>query len=66
MIRVIREEIRHECAEGGIPYLLFVSAGYDALREGQDSVQSCIQRADEKLYQDKKIRKLRARQAVAR
>lgn len=66
MIRVIREEIRHECAEGGIPYLLFVSAGYDELREGQDSVQSCIQRADEKLYQDKKYRKHHAKQAMAR
>lgn len=66
LIRVTREEIRQECADSGIPYLLFVSAGYDELKENQDSVQSCIQRADEKLYQDKKIRKLRAKQAMAR
>ena len=66
LIRVVREEIRQECADGDIPYFLFVSAGYDAMREGQDSVQSCIQRADEKLYQDKKYRKLHAKQAMAR
>ncbi len=66
LIRVTREEIRQECADSGIPYLLFVSAGYDELKENQDSVQSCIQRADEKLYQDKKIHKLRAKQATAR
>ncbi len=66
MIRVAREEIRQECTNGDIPYLIFVSAGYDALREQPDTVQSCIQRADEKLYQDKKYRKLHAKQAMAR
>ena len=66
LIRVIREEVRRECVDGGIPYLLFVSAGYDELRNDRDSIQSCIQRADEKLYEDKKGRKLRAKQAAAR
>ncbi|MBQ6255939.1 MAG: GGDEF domain-containing protein [Clostridia bacterium] len=66
LIRVTREEIRQECADSGIPYLLFVSAGYDELKENQDSVQSCIQRADEKLYQDKKTHKIRKKQVAAR
>lgn len=66
LIRVTREEIRQECAVSGLPYLLFVSAGYDELKENQDSVQNCIQRADEKLYQDKKTHKIRKKQAAAR
>ncbi|MBR3742260.1 MAG: GGDEF domain-containing protein [Clostridia bacterium] len=64
LVRVIREEIRLECVNNGIPYILFVSAGYDELKGDQDSVQNCIQRADEKLYQDKKYRKLHPRKAV--
>ena len=62
IIRMIREEIRLECVNSGIPYILFVSAGYDMLRGGNDSIQNCIQRADEKLYQDKHYRKLHAKQ----
>ena len=66
LIRVIREQIRQECVNGGIPYLLFVSAGFDMLRGGQDTIQNCIQRADEKLYQDKKYRKHYMRQTATR
>ena len=66
MIRMIREEISQECAANGTPYHLFVSAGYDMLRGGKDSIQNCIQRADEKLYQDKQYRKLNKAQTAAR
>ena len=55
LIAEIREEIsRHE-----MPYALSISAGYDELMSGEDSIQSCIQRADKKLYLDKEYRKLR-------
>ena len=62
LISIAREEISRECADGGIP-LLFVSAGYDELKKEQDSFQNCVQRADEKLYQDKHGRKTEARKA---
>ena len=65
LIRVLREQIRQECADGGISYLLSVSGGYEQLRGGMDTIQKCIQRADEKLYQDKKYRKLCAKQMAA-
>lgn len=55
LIAEIREEIsRHE-----MPYAISISAGYDELMSGEDSIQSCIQRADKKLYLDKEYRKLR-------
>ena len=62
LISIAREEISRECADGGIP-LLFVSAGYDELKKEQDSFQNCVQRADEKLYQDKHGRKTEGRKA---
>ena len=62
LISIAREEISRECADGGIP-LLFVSAGYDELKKEQDSFQNCVQRADEKLYQDKHGRKAEGRKA---
>ena len=63
LISIAREEISRECADDGIPYLLLVSAGYDELKKEQDSFQNCVQRADEKLYQDKHGRKAEARKA---
>ena len=66
LIRLIREQVRQECAEDSIPYLLSVSGGFEQLRGGRDTIQNCIQRADEKLYQDKKYRKLNANHAAER
>ena len=66
LIRMIREQLRQECVETGVPYMIFISAGFDLLRGGQDTVQACIQRADEKLYQDKRVRRLRESRAAAR
>jgi len=34
-----------------------ISAGYDELRDGEDTIKACIQRADQKLYLDKKYRR---------
>lgn len=55
LIAEVREEIRIGC-EAICP--LSLSAGYDVLLGEHDSVQSCIQRADKKLYLDKEYRKL--------
>lgn len=51
LIREIRSEIAQ--AEHDAPYALTISVGYDQLGGVQDSIQSCIRRADKKLYQDK-------------
>ena len=49
LVREIRDEVeQHDFS---------ISIGYDALRDGEDSIKNCIQRADEKLYQDKARRK---------
>ena len=54
IIGKIREEVgRHEA-----PYAIAVSAGSDELLGEPDTLQSCIRRADKKLYLDKEYRKL--------
>ncbi len=49
----IRECIRHRCESDHKPYILSVGIGYEKLLEGEDSLQKCMQRADEKLYINK-------------
>ena len=63
LIGEIREEIalaRHDA-----PYTLTVSIGYDQLGDLQDSIQSCIRRADKKLYEDKEHKNARPARAAA-
>ena len=62
-MQAIREEIERVVRDE--PYPLSVSVGYDELLGDRDTIQSCIQRADEKLYRDKKIRKTRPPRAAA-
>ena len=50
-------QIRDEIDRAEAPWPLSVSAGYDALAGAGDTIQSCIRRADEKLYQDKARRR---------
>lgn len=57
LIREIRGEIERNVK--GSPYPLALSVGYDELMGGRDTIQSCIQRADKKLYLDKEYRKIR-------
>ena len=54
-------EIRGEVARHDTPYPLSISAGYDELADGGDTIQSCIQRADKKLYMDKGRKNTRSR-----
>lgn len=50
LIRDIRDEVKSRSPE----HPLSISAGYDELRGAEDSIEECIERADKKLYQDKK------------
>ena len=47
-------EIREEVHRARVGYPLSISAGYDELQGGTDTIQRCIQRADKKLYVDKR------------
>lgn len=47
-------EIREEVHRARVGYPLSISAGYDELQGGTDTIQRCIQRADKKLYMDKR------------
>lgn len=49
LIREVRSEIQKEVHE----YPLSISAGYDVLNDGEDTILDCIRRADKKLYEDK-------------
>ena len=49
--------IRRELVRAKGAYTVAISAGYDQLNEEKDSLQECIVRADEKLYQDKEQRR---------
>ena len=53
----IREKVETECRDKNTPYVLSLGIGYDEFSGKDDSLQKCIQRADTKLYLDKKQRK---------
>ena len=57
-------EIEQCCRDLELPYILTVSAGYEELAEEQDSFQSCILRADQKLYESKAHKHERSALAV--
>ena len=47
-------EVRSDIEKADTAYELILSAGYDALKGEQDTIQSCIERADRQLYLDKR------------
>ncbi|MBR4472240.1 MAG: GGDEF domain-containing protein [Oscillospiraceae bacterium] len=51
------EEVRTEIRKDNCAYPLSISAGYDVLRDAPDTIQDCIRRADQKLYEEKASRK---------
>ena len=53
LICEIRERIEARCRTEGTPYTISIGAGYDQLAGETDTIQKCMQRADEKLYEDK-------------
>ena len=58
LISEIRDEIKGVVCDA--PFPLSISIGYDELLGEDDSIQSCIRRADKKLYLDKEYRKIKA------
>ena len=53
LIKVIRKNITERCKSEQKPYSLTVGVGYDRLDGPKDTFQKCMERADEKLYEDK-------------
>ena len=49
-IAALRENVRRKREENSLPYALELSVGWDALRDADDTMAACLNRADEKLY----------------
>ncbi len=54
LITLLRNNLAEKRKENSLPYELDVSIGYDEVTDGNDSVYACMNRADEKLYIDKR------------
>ena len=54
MIAIIREDIRNSCRVLSKPYLISIGVGCDELLDPPDTFVQCQERADEKLYDNKK------------
>ena len=54
LITLLRNNLAEKQQENSLPYELDVSIGYDEVTDGNDSVYACMNRADEKLYIDKR------------
>ena len=57
LITRIREELHREAESEEKPYDISIAAGYDELLTENETIQDCVRRADEKLYEDKRIMK---------
>ena len=53
LIRGIRNRIKERCRMLETPYVLSIGVGYDRLGDESDTIQKCIQRADQNMYYDK-------------
>ena len=58
-IEELRNELEDECRNNNTEFMLSIGIGYDELLEEPDTFQKCMQRADQKLYQDKRNIKLK-------
>ena len=58
-IKELRNELEDECRNNNTEFMLSIGIGYDELLEEPDTFQKCMQRADQKLYQDKRNIKLK-------
>ena len=54
VLRTIRQLLAEKQQENRLPYDLKITAGYDLLRDREDTLRKCLARADEKLYQTKR------------
>ncbi|MBR3333200.1 MAG: GGDEF domain-containing protein [Clostridia bacterium] len=58
IISRIRTALEEKQKQHRLPYDLMISVGYDDLKDKNDSMDACIIRADDKLYEDKKSRNI--------
>ena len=54
LIGTIRNFVTAKCQKENKPYILSIGIGYDEYLDNQEAFSKCMQRADEKLYTDKK------------
>ena len=54
LIKLIRDTLKEKEKENDLFYNLEVSIGYDEMSDSSDTVYACLNRADEKLYIDKR------------
>lgn len=54
LLATAREMLEERQEETYLPYVLKISAGYDLLRDRKDTLEDCLVRADERLYQNKR------------
>ena len=59
IISRIRVALVEKQQQHKLPYDLMISAGYDDLKDKNDSMDACLIRADDKLYEDKKSRHIK-------
>ena len=59
IISRIRVALVEKQQQHKLPYDLMISAGYEDLKDKNDSMDACVIRADEKLYEDKKNRNIK-------
>ena len=53
-IATLRENIRGKQLENRLPYDLKLSVGWEAMRDENDTMPACLERADAKLYDAKR------------
>ncbi|MBO4251924.1 MAG: diguanylate cyclase [Clostridia bacterium] len=56
-VKDIRKAVEEKCAELNKPYVVSLGAGYAAFESDGDTMQKCIQRADNNLYADKGVKR---------
>ena len=59
IISRIRALLETKQQQHKLPYDLMISVGYEDLKDKNDSMDACVIRADEKLYEDKKNRNIK-------
>ena len=57
IISLLRNLLREKKEKTELPYEMKISVGYDMLKDANDTLEACLNRADEKLYQDKHSRR---------
>lgn len=64
LVAELRECVVKKCENENKPHILSIGVGYDEYLGDQDSFQKCMQRADNKLYQDKEYCKINGKSTV--